>query len=86
MSHTPGEWRVGYCTTMHLPFHYIIEGPQCSDDEAEANSVLISAAPELLEALKVVLVALMSKSAMMSKDDWSAVNQANAAIAKAEGK
>jgi hypothetical protein len=53
--------------------------------EDNHNMRIAAAAPDLLEALNELLPAFMSKSAMMDKNDWSAVNKANAAIAKARG-
>lgn len=59
--------------------------PSCGSWPNAANMALIAAAPDLLEALHALLPALMSKGAMMGKSDWLAVNNANAAIAKARG-
>jgi len=54
-----------------------------------ANARLISAAPELLEALKTALVFVeerVDKNQMASPDKWVLVNWLKSAIAKAEGK
>ena len=63
-----------------LPFHH-------HDDENEANARLIAAAPDLLEALHAMLshTAMLDPSQGFDGFDHSAVNQARAAIAKAEG-
>ena len=52
-------------------------------DEEDAR--LIAAAPDLRDALESLTRALMSKSAMMDKTDWLAIEKANAAISKARG-
>ena len=100
MKHTPGEWvvsssflviakknakLVGNCTPtgssdLDVPF-----------DEAKANAILQSAAPDLLEALKIIIREkdLLDSGAggthsMIALD--KACDVASAAIAKAEGK
>lgn len=50
------KFNVNYHTTMHLPYKYIISDIQETDEEAEANALLISKAPEILEMLKKVLI------------------------------
>jgi hypothetical protein len=52
-------------------------------DEQEANACLISAAPDLLEALGEVLACFHSSPPTLT---LSALEMADAAIAKAEGK
>ena len=91
-NHTPGPWRVkkrkmdarifgnvdgGPIATVH----YVIEN--ASNPHDEANARLIAAAPELLEALEL----------LVAQEDWyreevppeSPVGKAYAAIAKARG-
>lgn len=59
--HTPGPWR--YCKTNGSPTHgehviagakpgYLAEVRDCGSGDVVANAMLISAAPELLVALK----------------------------------
>jgi hypothetical protein len=58
-SFTPGPWEVHERTTAHLPWSYYIGHPsetiQVSEEEAEANAQLMSAAPDLLAACKAFL-------------------------------
>ena len=88
-AHTPGPWRLGYTA---LP-----DGRPCpfitSDDGLrtlasviphegyEANAILFAAAPELLAALRA---AVLAGEWVDQPPAW--VEQARAAIAKAEGK
>ena len=53
------------------------------DPEAEANSRLIAAAPELLEALKEVVTHWADET---DENDWPEFDRARKAIAKATGK
>lgn len=96
-SHTPGPWKVVKGqhrqggTDEYEAFHYVHGAvPVCDindfadEDEADATAALISAAPDLLDALK----------AFAALDDFSgwhpryfdAIKKAQAAIAKAEQK
>lgn len=94
MKHTPGPWKVfgksshgchvealadvAWCGTNS--YHHINGDSQVIDaNEAYANACLIAAAPELLEALRVLLEAVEGKR--VTQGDC---NQARAAIAKAE--
>lgn len=49
------EFNVNYHTTINLPYKYIISDTQETDEEAEANALLISKAPEMLEMLERIL-------------------------------
>lgn len=53
--------------------------------EADANAALVAAAPELLEALRKCVGALVADVADDSKDYPTVVHEAWAAIAKAKG-
>lgn len=96
--HTPGPWFVGEqmpapSKSIHA-FIGIGNGachvglasitPLTGFCEAEANARLIAAAPELLEACKEV-VFLIEGIAGLDDQQIQAINQARAAIAKAEG-
>ena len=92
--HTPGPWTVTadgagwYIECSPERGHSVAyiraeigeEDPDTSDDEKEANSLLIASAPELLEALK--LIANAENSAL---DLAYCKGIARAAIAKATG-
>lgn len=93
--HTPGPWEVcpsnnEIINTDHgrLPFAiragYTLIGALY---ENEADALLIAAAPELLEALKAMLLHTAELNPMQGYDkhDCQAVKQAAAAIAKATG-
>lgn len=58
------------------------------ENELRANTLLMAAAPELLEALKAMLsyTAEMNANQGFDETDHEAVKQARAAIQKAEGK
>lgn len=104
MAHTPGPWfGLDDCVSSGLDVrggshHYPIarmksywDGPGPREDEAKANYALVTAAPDLLEALKRLL-AYAEESHKMNNPDWSGevfddsdFGVARAAIAKAEG-
>jgi hypothetical protein len=46
------SFNVDYHTTGRLPYKYIVSDIQETDEEAQANALLISKSPELLEMLK----------------------------------
>ena len=85
--HTPGPWTVilrGERGTFHVPEAQRHEADESDDGLdgytiSKSNARLISAAPELLEALKVARNNLQ----FLPPDD--VVEQIDAAIAKAEG-
>lgn len=49
------KFNLNYHTTMHLPYKYIISDIQETYKEAEANALLISKAPEMLDLLIEVM-------------------------------
>lgn len=100
--HTPGPWIVGGKYTVRTPFtssDWICrtrdERHGHDDNEDEANARLISAAPELLEALKELLDKRCTSMDIVGYDpqtghplnaEGMAALNARAAIAKAEGR
>ena len=94
--HTPGPWITDDKQSGDV-FRYVMPEngsvlPICRLDvdrfEAEANARLIAAAPELLEALEAMLSHTADLDPMQGfrpEEDFSAVKQARAAIAKATG-
>ncbi len=83
MNHTPGPWTVSednWSQTTGDTYSILEESYEAS--ERKANARLIAAAPELLEALKGVLVRLEHSGSWEGEDEKTA---ARAAIAKAEG-
>jgi hypothetical protein len=99
--HTPGPWYwddedalpwTDYDGVEHAPFlvdrngHYVMSGSDIRIP-SEANARLIAAAPDLLEALKKLLIEcryMMENGDMM--DNRVEILIAEAAIAKAEGR
>lgn len=95
-THTPGPWKVHpYRNGKIGPYNMAIDvGPAgrmvaqiCGEfekpvagDEAEANARLIAAAPDLLTALKALVIATDGHPGSVRQRD-----EARAAIAKAEG-
>jgi hypothetical protein len=47
---------VEYHTTMYLPYKYTVSNVQETDEEAKANALLISKAPEMLEMLQNISI------------------------------
>jgi hypothetical protein len=45
------QFKVEYHTTMDFPYKYVVNTIQETDEEAQANALLISKAPEMLEML-----------------------------------
>jgi hypothetical protein len=98
--HTPGPWEIGsinkkdknlYWSAVFTPkntgkFHTPRAGEALGVDreECEANAHLIAAAPDLLEALRLLLEA---SDGLNGESEWldERLNAARAAIAKAEG-
>jgi hypothetical protein len=84
-THTDGPWlAVNLMDDKDERKAFMVEGPNGDDiasmeskdgDEAEANSLLMAAAPELLAALKHCVI---------ERSEW--LDEARAAIAKAEGR
>ena len=66
--HTPGPWHVTECDG-----EYSINWPDCvgikpfKDERRKANAYLIAAAPELLEALKLVIAELPKNNRYFSE-------------------
>jgi hypothetical protein len=52
------SFNVDYHTTGRLPYKYIVSDIQETDEQAQANALLISKSPELLEMLKECLIHL----------------------------
>lgn len=81
--HTPGPWLLNqYGEPVDASGEVILAKGLAltNSDEAKANSRLIAAAPELLEALKLLLAARKDFELM------TAASAAETAIAKAEGR
>jgi hypothetical protein len=86
VKHTPGPWIIDGYGTIKAPNHetVLVEGvalPSVSTVESIANTHLVAAAPDLLEALKA-LVANLSDGDFISE---TRIDAARAAIAKATG-
>lgn len=80
--HTPGPWLVmGNQRNGH--FDFVL--PTADDKDFQANARLIAAAPELLEACKVLADLCTDAKCVQSVKWTSARDQARAAIQKAEG-
>ena len=104
--HTPGKWRV--CTLAHPEDRtVVVYGPSFSDpvatgiaragidaSEAHANARLIAAAPEMLDALRVLTAFAAAKTCGVTPEEWAllvktgdgiprVVAEARAAIANA---
>ncbi|MGZ9981521.1 hypothetical protein ACXXCT_08635 [Bordetella bronchiseptica] len=86
--HTPGPWKCQLAKSGSGRLQ--VSGPRgeqiailwrSSKDTTEANARLIAAAPEMFEALSV----LYAVAAEQLGDDWAAVTDAAAVIAKATG-
>jgi hypothetical protein len=95
--HTPGDWDICWDgkryvihdnTALQRHIAYTSDGG-VPDDEAWANACLIAAAPELLEALRVMVAEGRHVHAALAQMGWSAnafseaAERADAAIAKA---
>jgi len=79
--HTPGPWEVFESHTGPYVIDSAEQAAVCKLEwclEAKANARLIAAAPELLDALRLVL----AHAGALTGADWTAIR---AAIAKAEG-
>ena len=94
ISHTPGPWRANYRNSPSGEWFDGVVGPDgerirvdgltlTSGPVARANSVLIAAAPDLLEALQEVMEAHAVPSSICA--ERPAYDKARAAIAKALG-
>lgn len=93
--HTPGPWFIrkanpGNCDLYQEGYgaiaDFMVDGPnEKMDAEAVANAHLCAAAPDLLEAL-IRATNLLRQSGYEAGVYNSAIDQADAAIAKAEGR
>jgi hypothetical protein len=86
--HPEGSWHIGASPTTYAKGDPTIANLGQIGDQG-ANARLIAAAPELLEALEAMLSHTADLDPMQGyrpEEDFSAVKQARAAIAKAEGK
>ena len=79
--HTPGPWHLVNGTQIRSAKHQIAKVWMMRGSEGVANARLISAAPEMLEAL----VALHAVARVDRDEDYLAVTKAAAVIAKATG-
>lgn len=97
--HTPGPWHVVKNAGKHNdqvailgPDDYYVSGTcgHYTSANAMANARLISSAPDLLDAVHSLAVALQHEAALENKGlttaSWDALAQARAAISKAEGR
>ena len=84
-AHTPGPWSVGSHRSINSTSGTICETwSHMGTDEADANERLISAAPELLEALQSAHMALIGYT-HQNEITHNALEKARAAICKATG-
>jgi len=87
-THTPGPWTVdghyilSRCGNYHLTFLTNADVDQI--EEWKANASLISAAPELLEALEMLMAQEPSESCNVNAYDRACWQYANEAISKAK--
>ena len=88
-NHTPGPWHshgsIVYNAAGWAICNAIIYHGNFGQAETQANATLISAAPELLEALKACLEDLESFPVSLGMNFCKGAKLAQAAIAKAEG-
>lgn len=82
--HTPGPWVLDTYGNLKVGFDYVKFSGLClsSGREANANTRLIAAAPELLEALTVLSDWVES---LISDNECRPLENARAAIVKATG-
>jgi hypothetical protein len=92
--HTPGPWRTEQAfNSAQVHIVAAVDGLErsiatdiwCDGDEQEANVNLIVAAPDLLEALEMIVAEADSYTARTGKPVYNWLDQARAAIAKARG-
>lgn len=87
---TPGPWVVeladdAYCIANVGNLVIMPCGGKVKHDNAEADARLIAAAPDLLEALEMIVAEADSYTARTGKPVYNWLDQARAAIAKARG-
>jgi len=88
--HTPGPWVVeraddAYCIASVGNLVVMPSSGKVKHDNTEADARLISAAPDLLEALEMIVAEADSYTARTGKPVYNWLDQARAAIAKARG-
>lgn len=91
--HTPGPWGRNIKPATHYPTIFdgrnthvaVVQSQGISPDEVEANCDLITAAPELLEALEYAAMVLESYKETKVGMHSAAVDKCRAAIARAKG-
>ena len=93
MKHTPGPWNYQEESDAYTHIvrdsdgKYVCGCSQHTSGDAEANARLIAAAPELLAACKLIAAYVANGDAdCRSNTFMAALQQGNAAIAKAEGR
>ncbi len=87
---TPGPWVVeraddAYCIASVGNLVVMPSSGEVKHDNTEADARLISAAPDLLEALEMIVAEADSYTARTGKPVYNWLDQARAAIAKAKG-
>jgi hypothetical protein len=85
--HTPAPWQVspyGNITSKSLTVAKVEQMPGNYESEKQANARLISAAPDMLEALQSCLDYLLLDS-MMEEDAAPEIEKIRKAISKAKG-
>jgi len=88
--HTPGPWAVeraddAYCIANVGNLVIMPCAGKVKHDNAEADARLIAVAPDLLEALEMIVAEADSYTARTGKPVYNWLDQARAAIAKASG-
>ena len=88
--HTPGPWifdnEIGFIRTDTPPYgEWDVAKVNIVRAEAKANARLIAAAPELLDALKLMRDAFLDTEGSHGTLEQTATDAADAAIAKATG-
>ena len=88
--HTPGPWTFDngiefICTDTSLHGEWAVAKINIVRAEAKANARLIAAAPELLDALKLMRDAFLDTEGSHGTLEQTATDAADAAIAKATG-
>lgn len=83
-AHTPGPWAVGDGYEVYAITAYRSVAMVLGDEHAKANSALIAAAPDLLEALERC-VREMKGSISFTHEFDDAIEAARAALSKAKG-
>ena len=99
MKHTKGPWRArcmgsegsivwmdGKDEKQHPRIGMVASCTMRPFDESNANALLIASAPELLEACKEIIMVIDNEGIARGKYYGKAINMAEQAIAKAEGK